>query len=274
MEVIKKLNNNVAVCRDSAGQELIAFGKGIGFPKIPYELSDLGLISETFYQINPSHYGLFSEISPEIFKLSSAIVNKAKESLEKNFNPNLMVSLADHIDFAIKRLKKYKSMKLLFAYDVEQMYPAETEIGRFAVEKIAKDLGEHLPDSEITSIALHFVNATEGSSTYIQKYNYDAIITMITKTIEDYFSVTLDKKSFSYNRFVSHIRYLLQRAEKGEQFIEEEGLYDVLRVKYPKIFVCTQQITHDFESLFKTKISDNEKVYLMIHIQRILQNNI
>ena len=41
MKVIKKINNNVAVCIDNDGHELIAFGKGIGFPKIPYELTDL-----------------------------------------------------------------------------------------------------------------------------------------------------------------------------------------------------------------------------------------
>lgn len=37
MRVIKKINNNVALCLDSDNHELIAFGKGIGFPQIPYE---------------------------------------------------------------------------------------------------------------------------------------------------------------------------------------------------------------------------------------------
>ena len=38
---VKKLNNNFAICVDSEGKELIAVGKGIGFPKTPYELEDL-----------------------------------------------------------------------------------------------------------------------------------------------------------------------------------------------------------------------------------------
>ena len=35
MIVVKRINNNVAVCRDGNQRELIAFGKGIGFPRRP-----------------------------------------------------------------------------------------------------------------------------------------------------------------------------------------------------------------------------------------------
>ena len=49
MRVIKKLNNNFAICVDGEGKELLAAGKGIGFPKTPYELEDLNLITRTFY---------------------------------------------------------------------------------------------------------------------------------------------------------------------------------------------------------------------------------
>ena len=44
MKVIKKINNNVALCLDGNQRELIAFGKGIGFKPIPYELTDLSVI--------------------------------------------------------------------------------------------------------------------------------------------------------------------------------------------------------------------------------------
>lgn len=49
MRIIKKINNNVAVAVDSAGHELIVLGKGLGFPKMPYELNDLSRITRTFY---------------------------------------------------------------------------------------------------------------------------------------------------------------------------------------------------------------------------------
>ena len=38
MKVIKNINNNVSLCVDKSGRECVAFGKGIGFIKAPYEV--------------------------------------------------------------------------------------------------------------------------------------------------------------------------------------------------------------------------------------------
>ena len=37
MRVIRNINNNVALCLDGNGNEVVAFGKGIGFKKPPYD---------------------------------------------------------------------------------------------------------------------------------------------------------------------------------------------------------------------------------------------
>lgn len=75
MIVIKKINNNVAVCRDNNGRELVAFSKGIGFPAMPYELTDLRKIERTFYNIGVQYLSLLNEIPYEIiqFMLSQAV---------------------------------------------------------------------------------------------------------------------------------------------------------------------------------------------------------
>ena len=39
MKIIKKINTSAALALDSAGREIIVLGKGIGFPKVPYELT-------------------------------------------------------------------------------------------------------------------------------------------------------------------------------------------------------------------------------------------
>jgi beta-glucoside operon transcriptional antiterminator len=43
-KAIKKINNNVVICEYDNMKELIAFGKGLGFPVVPYEITDLSLI--------------------------------------------------------------------------------------------------------------------------------------------------------------------------------------------------------------------------------------
>lgn len=62
-------------------------------------------------------------------------------------------------------------MKMLFSYDIEQLYPQETELARYAVKMIQKNLLVKLPESEITNIAMHFVNAEEENiTTYSNRY--------------------------------------------------------------------------------------------------------
>ena len=48
MRIVRKINNSAAVAQDSRGKELIVIGKGIGFPAVPYELTDMSRIDRTF----------------------------------------------------------------------------------------------------------------------------------------------------------------------------------------------------------------------------------
>ncbi|MDE1526655.1 PRD domain-containing protein [Lactobacillus gasseri] len=106
MRVEKKINNNVAVCTDGNGQELIALGRGIGFPKTPYELTDLSKIDMTFYRVSSQTVQMLTTISEDVIMVSSKIVQLAQTKLQNQFSTNVVFSLADHISFAIERIKK------------------------------------------------------------------------------------------------------------------------------------------------------------------------
>ena len=73
MRITKKLNNNVALAQDSAGKELIVFGRGIGFPAMPYELTDLSKIQRTFYDIKSSYVDMVATLPEDMVLLLSLI---------------------------------------------------------------------------------------------------------------------------------------------------------------------------------------------------------
>ena len=52
MQAIKKINNNFALCLDSSGVEMIAYGRGIGFGQFPCEV-DLDKLDGTYWFIRP-----------------------------------------------------------------------------------------------------------------------------------------------------------------------------------------------------------------------------
>lgn len=272
MRAIKKINNNVAICTDNNNKELVAFGKGIGFPKMPYEISDLGLISMTFYRIDNKFYNLIEEIPENIFEASALIVQKAQDILKCNLNPNLVVSLADHINFAILRMRKYKKMQMLFSYDIEQLYPKETELGRYALNLIKKKLYVKLPDSEITSIAMHFVNAEEEKEPQ-EGTDTEELILEVASKIEEFFSVTINRNDFNYNRFAMHLRYYLKRIKTKSQFVDDNvSIVQAMKEKNPKVYECAYMIGNFIDKRLNSKSTEDEILYLMIHIYRIVKN--
>ena len=104
MRIIQKINNNVAVGLDGNNREVVIFGKGIGFPKMPYELTDLSKIDRTFYDVNKRYFQLFNEIDDNFIHLISYMVDVIKSKIEGNWDPNLAFILADHINFCIYRV--------------------------------------------------------------------------------------------------------------------------------------------------------------------------
>lgn len=104
MKVIKNINNNVSLCLDSNNNEVVAFGKGIGFTKPPYEV-DLDKIQRTYYGIDPTYINMINDIPEDILDISDKIINYARMKLENPVNSNIVITLADHINFAIQRYK-------------------------------------------------------------------------------------------------------------------------------------------------------------------------
>ena len=106
MKVVKNINNNVSLCLDSQEREVVVFGKGVGFTRPPYDLP-LDKIQRTFYNVNPAYLTVIAQMSEEIINVSSQIVDYANQKMDNRFSGNVIFTLADHIQFAIKREKEH-----------------------------------------------------------------------------------------------------------------------------------------------------------------------
>ena len=273
MRVEKKINNNVAVCTDVNGQELIALGRGIGFPKTPYELTDLSKIDMTFYRVSSQTVQMLTTISEDVIMVSSKIVQLAQTKLQNQFSTNVVFSLADHISFAIERIKKNEIFDFSLSYDIQHLYPKEYDVGLKALQYVKEDLKIIFPKAEATAIAMHFINAREVSSQNISKSNTDNTLNLIIGTIEDQFNIKIDKKSFAFNRFKIHLQYFLKRIESNKQIHDEisvQLIQDMIENNY-HIFKCGKEIVAQLNEKYRTEITDDEMFYLMIYIQRIMR---
>lgn len=270
MKVFKKINNNVVFCLDSANNELIAFGKGIGFPKIPYELEDLSLITSTYYGIDHKYIGLINELPEIAFELSEKIIGIAKNNLQYELNPNLVFTLADHIAFAIERSKDGFEIENPLYYDIRQYYEKEIKIGDYAVNLMNEEAEINLSKEESGSIALHFINAKLDKTKLYEKESNELIIYEITTIIQNYFEFDIYKEGFNYSRFVSHLQYLLKRKEtKTEVNSLNLELYKTLKEQFPETFDCVELIKVYMIKEIDWIPSEEELLYLVLHVNRL-----
>lgn len=270
MEVIKKINNNVAVCIDDNGRELIAFGKGIGFGEMPYDLDDLNLIDRTYYGVDSQYFGLLNELPETIFDVTMRIVEYARSKIACELSPNVLFTLADHINFAIERYKKNIMIKSPLFYDIENLYEIEVDVARQAVKLIQSELEVRLPEGEVTSIALNLINAEEQFSSSIGDYDSDEIIDDVTKVIEKKTSRVIDRRSFNFSRFATHLQYLLKRKETNRPVSSENmQMFETMKEGFPQTYDCVLDILDYFREKIQWNPNDEELLYLMLHINRL-----
>lgn len=270
MKIIKKLNNNVALGIDGNGRELIVFGKGVGFPEIPYDLNDLSKIDRTYYDIDTRYLDLVGEVPEEIFILSSKIVDYGLVKIDRELNRNIVFTLADHIHFAIQRYQKNMNFKVPIRHDIQYLYENEMNVGYRGVEWINDKMDIHLPKDEAVGIAMHFINAESALESSANENNDELIIQEITSIIEDHFTIKINQEGFNYSRFVSHMHYLLRR-KSVDQTISSENkkMYESMKDECKEAYICSCKIKEYLQTTLNWNTNQEEILYLMLHINRL-----
>lgn len=267
MQALKKINNNFALCLDSNGTEMIAYGKGVGFGKFPCDVP-LSKIERTYYDVSSHFQSLILELPEEVFQVAVEVVQRAKVKYFMELNPNLTFSLADHINFAVERLKKNMRIQFPFYYDIEHLYPDELELGEFCVRQVWQIMHVRLPKQEIIGVALHFIN-----NQCVEVKETDTIeddLEKMTRIIEDFLWIKIDRESYNYYRYCSHIRYLIKRIGQEGQFEDADStMFDEIKNSYHTLYECSQKLREYLEERYRTELSRGEQLYLIIHLNRL-----
>lgn len=272
MRAIKRINHNAAICEDGSGRQLIALGRGIGFGDFPHEVS-LKNVTRTFYDIDEKYLSFIDEVDPEVLEFAAQLASIVTQQVSYELSPNLPITLADHIQFAIKRAREHMIVSMPLALDVEQSRPVEYRLGEMAVRGIRRTFSVRMPSNEAVGIALSIVNAamtpSERSASAAERSA--RMVELATQRVEQDLALSIDRHSFAYARFVTHIGYLLERLEKGEPISSENAeLLPVLEEQYPGIVACAREIGDDIGAEYDGGLTDEELIYLILHINRIV----
>ena len=274
MKIIRQINNNAALALDGNGKELVVVGRGVGFPKMPYELTDLSRIERTFYDVSPKYFGMAADLPRPLVLACAEIAERAEIELDCALNPNLPFTLADHLNFAVERFRSGLNLTIPIAYDIRHLYPNEFDLGVKALDILKEYTGVSLPDSEAVSIAMHLINAEIENSEIHSLVKALEIQEGVESIVEREMNLKLDKDSYSYYRFTMHIRYLIQRLMSGTQSETGSGsMVKMLANDYPKTYICAKKIAAFLQKQENWCCNDEELLYLMLHINRVCQKN-
>lgn len=269
MQAIRKINNNVVVCIDSSGKELVAMGKGIGFEKTPREIS-LSEIERTFYELDESHIAVMQDLPVDVINFSAKFIDIAKNELDYSLSPNVTLSLADHVAFAIERCRKNIKVQMPLAYDIAQMYPKEYKLARAAVKRLSHEYLIYVPETEAVGIAMILINGKLQGNTLIVHESFESITEEITEVIEEQLRIYIERDTFNYSRFATHLQYLFNRLDSNTEIVSDNReMSEQLAKEFPRIAQCVDRIALLIERKWKKKLSDEEKLYLLLHVNRI-----
>lgn len=276
MKILKKVNNNVVAALNNKNEEIFVVGKGLGFRKTPYILEENDSVIEKIFVApkNIQMFELFDDLPIDCVLTCEAIVHEGAKLLNTKLQESIIFTLSDHINYAIERVLDHVEIKNPLQWEIKHLYPNEMKVGMRALEIIKSRLKVELPPVEATFIALHFVNAQLGNENTRKFENITEIISSILSIVKYQYKMEFDEDSMNFTRFVTHIRYFIQRQMNGTQPSDENDLiYKMMKEKSPKEVACINQIEKYVTTNYGWSCSNDEKLYLILHIQRLTNRN-
>ena len=277
MVTIKKVyNNNVILAfENSSKKEVILTGCGIGFGKKPNDTVDDSKIEKKFV-IQDNNFEskvnkLASEIPEEVFAVSSAIIEYAEKNLNTTLDEYIYISLTDHIYFALKRYKENLPIKNELLYELRRIHKKEYEIGEWAIEYINKTFNVNFLIDEAGFIAMHIINANYRESTNKSCLIMN-IINQILDIIKNYYSIEFIEDEINFDRLLTHLKFFAKRLIDKTESIDtnNNGLLEIVKAQYKESYDCVKQIKSFIEENYTYKVNDDEVLYLILHINRVI----
>ena len=277
MKIKKIINNNVLCVVDQRGCELIVTGRGIGFGRHRGETIDEGLIERRYRMEDKDRQRslreLVEKIPVEHLDLTESLIAHIKTQIPQKLNESLLITLADHISFAIERKHAGVEFSNPLKDSIMCYYPTEFNLGQYCLGVVREKLGVDLHEDEAAFIALHIVNA-ELNTSMTEMYDITNLIEGAIAGVEYFYGKRFDRGSLDFNRFVVHLRYFAQRLFQNKMMEDEQGEHDVLfRQLIMKNcrdhYRCAQCIGQYVRNTWKRELSEEELTYLTIHLKRI-----
>lgn len=273
MKVLKALSHNAVLLTDDVG-ELVVIGKGIGFQKKAGDPVDMSLADQTFRPTAPGGVdrlaALIEQIPVEDIAIAAEVIRLGGDRLGEH-SDNLLIPLADHISFALRRERSGMTITYPLADEVIHLYPHEVALAREALALIETVSGVRLPEIEAVPLALHFVNARFETTSLAPAVEMTETFAQILDLVRYDHVMEIDAGSLDATRFITHLRYLFLRHERGGVATSDPAMVEAVRSGTPAAYRSAEKVKALLERKLGWTVGGDEVLYLALHIHRLTQ---
>lgn len=268
--IVKSFNNNIILVKNKE-QEKIIFKKGIGFGKKTGDIIEAGCEVEKIFNIedeeNKRNFSkIISSVDNKLIVLLEEMIAKMTDELGEQLHENIHISLIEHISYSMKRLKDGQEIRNPFLVEIETLYAKEFVMAKEITSKVSKEFNLEIPEGEIGFIALH-IHSARSNGKLANSIKYSFLSNSIVEYVEDELNIEIDRKSLEYARFITHIRFAIERILTKTPI--KNDLMDIIKEKYKdsyKIAKGAKDIIS--KGLGNLITSDEEVAYLTVYIER------
>jgi len=270
------MNHNVSLVRNDKGEEVIVIGKGIAFGKKKGDLIAEHQVEKIFRmkteESRENFMALLKDVPLDFITVTYEIIDKLSKKYHYPIQEYLYVTLTDHIYCSYQALAqgRYKDSNLP---DISTKYPVAFQIAKEAFEIYRQKLTDHFPEDEIIRIAYHFINA-EGENEVQVVESIDKrkeILRNVEEVLKGYAIQRTKENNHFYDRFMIHLNYFLDYLDRSRD--DNQSLLDMedhIKQSYPKAFEIGSKIYDVITQYTGLDLYKSERVYLVLHIQRLL----
>lgn len=275
VKIAKVLNNNIAIAMDDGGHDVIVMGCGVAFGAHHGDEVNETKVERLFTQDVPELSRRFGELAAQVpeeyFEAAQSIISNAKMKLGRPLDDSIYLMLTDHIHFSVDRVRRGITIHNALLLETKMIYREEFEVASEAVAYLGARFDVELPEDEAAFIALHLVNAGSVGN-MDDTFKITRMVQEINTLARKYYGVEIDPESLDYYRLLVHLKFFATRvvaSERRSDEVEDLQLFELIKHQYSYAYECATCVAALVEGSYHYRVSDNELMYLTIHLQRV-----
>ena len=268
--VSKVLNNNGVIAIEmEENQEYVLLGKGIGFGKkvsqrfeAPSDCTRYSLKNDTE---RGSAASLVKSVDPVFLEIANEVLREAERTFG-NIDKRILFPLADHISFAVARMKNGEQISNPLTGDIHALFYKEFQVASVLKKILSDRMQVEIGDDEIGYVALHVHSAIEDEKV--------SVAMQMARTVRECVSIIeaetgkkIDVMTLDYNRLMNHVKYMAARLLSGEEL--KININDYIEIKFPKAFAIATTVCDHLGENIGVQPGEREIGYLAMHIERV-----